>query len=147
MIVALCVFFVMPWSPGSSQQIFTQVVDSPDFLCGKWEIFKTKEPGKPYRSGFRGRPFVRRGPHAFTLILEYRDDGTFRKVSRIAGKEVVREGEWSLTGHELRQKTKGRSGEEVVYVRFDGPNVHTLVEVYEKSPHPGLFAKFRRISN
>ena len=49
-------------------------------LVGVWEIMQTKEPGKPYRSSYKGHPFVSRGPNAFTLIMEYHNDGTFKRI-------------------------------------------------------------------
>lgn len=114
-------------------------------LVGVWEIFQTKEPGKPYRSGYSGHPFVSKGPNAFTLFMDYRKDGTFRRVSRIRGKEVVQEGTWKLSGHELRHKRKGARDEEVMYLRFDDPDRYTSLEVYEATTDPGLFAQFRRV--
>lgn len=118
-------------------------------LVGVWEIFQTKEPGKPYRSGYSGHPFVSKGPNAFTLIMVYRKDGTFRRVNRIGLNETVQEGTWQLTGHELRHKVlrkrKGSRDEEVMYLRFDDPDRYTSLEVYEATPDPGLFAQFRRV--
>jgi hypothetical protein len=75
-------------------------------LIGRWEIFETKEPGKPYLSSYKGRPFVSRGANAFTLILEYSYDGTFRRIARVGNDETVEEGTWRLSGHELRHKRK-----------------------------------------
>jgi hypothetical protein len=114
-------------------------------LVGVWQITQTKEPGKPYRTSYKGHPFVSRGPNAFTLIVEYRNDGTFRRIDRIGEKDDVHEGKWKLTGNELRQNRNGSHEEEVIYVRFDGPNQYTSMEVYEGTPDPGLFAQFRRI--
>jgi hypothetical protein len=113
-------------------------------IIGVWEIARTKEPGKPYREGYNGRPFVSIGPSAFTLVLEYRKNGTFRRVSRVGEQETVQEGSWILSGHELRHKRKGASDEEVMYVRFDNPNQYTSLEVFETTADPGLFAQFRR---
>ena len=113
-------------------------------LVGVWEITRTKEPGKPYRTGFRGRPFVSKGPNSFTLVLEYRRDGTYRRVVRISGKETVQKGRWTLSGHELRQRAKGRSEDEVVYLRFDEPDRYTSIEVYEDTNTPGLFAQYQK---
>lgn len=114
-------------------------------LVGVWEIVKTKEPGKPYRTGYKGRPFVASGANAFTLIMEYRDDGTFRRVSRIGGTEDVQQGSWQLSGHELRHQRTGSASQEVIYIRFDKPNQYTSIEVYEDTPDPGLFAQFSRV--
>ncbi len=113
-------------------------------LVGVWEIYQTKEPGKPYRKAYKGRPFVSKGVNAFTLILEYRDDGTFRRISRIGNDEKVQDGTWKLSGSELRHKRNGESEEEVMYVRLDNPNQFTSIEVFEDTPDPGLFAQFRR---
>ena len=113
-------------------------------LLGVWEIFQTKEPGKPYRHEYRGRPFVSRGEHAFTLLLEYREDGTFRRISRIGNDDKIQEGTWKLSGNELRLKAKGVSEDEVMYVRFDDPNQYTCIEVFEDTHDPGLFAQFKR---
>lgn len=113
-------------------------------LVGAWEIFQTKEPGKPYLTSYRGQPFVTKGPNAFTLILEYRADWTFKRLSRCADNETVQEGTWKLNGHELRQKRKGSAEDEVMYIRFDGPDSLILVEVYEGGSDPGMFAQFKR---
>ncbi|MEI8183696.1 MAG: hypothetical protein WCG29_13440 [Desulfomonile sp.] len=113
-------------------------------LVGVWEIAQTKEPGKPYRDGYKGLPFVTRGANAFTLILEYRKDGTFRRTSRIGEKETVQDGRWKLSGHELRHLRTGAKDEEVIYLRFDNPDQYTSLEVFEATPDPGLFAQFRR---
>jgi hypothetical protein len=113
-------------------------------LVGRWEIARAKEPGKPYLAGFQGRPFVTKGPQAYTLILEYRPDGTFRRVCRVGGKDVVQEGRWTLSGHELRHRAKGKSEDEVMYIRFDSADQYTSTEVYEDSPSPGVFAQFRK---
>ncbi len=113
-------------------------------LVGVWEISETKEPGKPYRQEYKGRAFVSRGVHAFTLILEYRDDGTFRRISRIGNDEKVQDGTWKFSGSELRHKRNGASEEEVMYVRFDNPNQFTSIEVFEDTTDPGLFAQFKR---
>lgn len=114
-------------------------------MIGAWEIVRTKEPGKPYRSGYQGRPFSRKGANAYTVIIEYRKDGTFRRTARFGSKEVVHEGVWSLNGHELRLKPKKKPGEEVLYIRFDEPNRCTFIEVYEEASDPGIFAQFRKI--
>jgi hypothetical protein len=114
-------------------------------LVGTWEIFQTKEPTKPYRASFRGHPFVNRGPNAFTLLVEYKSDGTFRRISRIGPHETIEEGTWKISGNELRQSRKGATDQEVLYVRFDNPNQYTSVEVYEDTPDPGLFAQFKRV--
>ncbi len=114
-------------------------------LLGAWEITQTKEPGKPYRQAYKGRPFVSRGVHAFTLILEYRDDGTFRRIRRIGNDEKVQEGTWKFSGNELRHKRNGAYEEEVMYVRFDDANHYTAIEVFEDTPDPGLFAQFTRL--
>ncbi len=114
-------------------------------LLGRWIIVQSKEPGKPYTDGYKGRPFVREGPNSFILILEYRQDGTFRRISRVDGVDTIHEGTWKLSGHELTQKRKGQGADEVMYIRFDGPDAFTSIEVYEESNDPGLFAKFKRI--
>lgn len=113
-------------------------------LVGVWEIMKTKEPGKPYLTGFQGRPFVTKGPNSFTLIMEYHHDGTFRRLFRVGGKEIVQDGRWVLSGHELRQQAKGKRDEEVMYLRFDKPDQYTSIEVYEDTNTPGLFAQFKK---
>lgn len=113
-------------------------------LVGKWEIYETKEPGKPYVQSYKGRPFVSRGANAFTLILQYNSDGSFKRISRVGDNETVEEGTWVLSGHELRHKRKGVSEEEVIYLRFDDKNHYTSTEVFEDTSDPGLFAKFRR---
>ncbi|MCX5872031.1 MAG: hypothetical protein NTY51_02190 [Deltaproteobacteria bacterium] len=115
-------------------------------LIGRWEIFETKEPGKPYLSSYKGRPFVSRGANAFTLILEYSNDGTFRRIARVGNNETVEEGTWRLSGHELRHKRKGAIEEEIMYIRFDGKDRYISTEVFEETSDPGLFAKFRRSS-
>ncbi len=115
-------------------------------IVGTWEIVNTKEPGHPYRAGYKGRPFVTKGPNAYTLILEYQADGKFRRISRIGeGPDKVQEGTWQLVGHELRQQRNGKPEPEVIYVRFDGPDQYTSIEVYETTPDPGLFAQFKRV--
>ena len=106
-------------------------------LVGVWEITQTKEPGKPYRSSYKGHPFVSRGPNAFTLIMEYHNDGTFKRIARVGPKDDVQEGKWKLAGNELRHYRVGTSEEEVIYLRFDGPNQYTSTEVYEGTPDPG----------
>jgi len=115
-------------------------------LIGRWEIYETKEPGKPYVPSYKGRPFVAKGVNAFTLILEYHGDGTFKRVARIGEKETVEEGTWRLSGHELRHKRKGASQEEIMYIRFDGKDRYVSTEVFEDSSDPGLFAKFHRMT-
>jgi len=114
-------------------------------LVGTWEITQTKEVGKPYMTGYKGQPFVTKGANAFTLIIEYRKDGTFRRLSRVAANETVQEGTWKLTGHELRHRRNGAREEEVMYVRFDNPNQYTSMEVFEDTSDPGLFAQFKRV--
>jgi hypothetical protein len=114
-------------------------------LVGVWEIYQTKEPGKPYRQSYQGNPFVNKGPNSFTLILEYHQDGTFRRINRVGTQETIHEGTWKLAGHELRHQRKGAREEEVFYVRFDGPDQYTSLEVYEDTSDPGLFAQFRRV--
>ena len=114
-------------------------------LVGTWEITRTKEPGKPYRKGYKGRPFVSKGANAFTLIMEYRKDGTFRRLSRIGSSETVQDGHWKLSGHELRHRRSESRSEEVMYLRFDKPTQYTSIEVYEDTPDPGLFAQFHRV--
>lgn len=114
-------------------------------LVGTWEITRTKEPGKPYRQGYKGRPFVSKGANAFTLIMEYRDDGTFRRLRRIGAKDTVQSGRWEFSGHELRHRRSGARAEEVMYLRFDKPDQYTAIEVYEDTPDPGLFAQFHKV--
>lgn len=114
-------------------------------LTGQWVITQTKEPGKPYRESYRGRPFVPEGPNSFILIMEFSRDGTFRRISRVNGIDTVHEGTWSYSGHELRLRRKGQSADEVMYVRFDGPDEFTSIEVYEDTSDPGLFARFKRM--
>lgn len=114
-------------------------------LVGTWEVTHTKEPGKPYRPSYRGQPFVSTGPNAFTLIMEYRKDGTFRRVTRVGTNESVQEGTWKLTGHELRHDRPGALEAEIMYIRFDGPDQYTTVDVYEGTPDPGLFGRFKRV--
>ncbi|MCL5124976.1 MAG: hypothetical protein M1511_10860 [Deltaproteobacteria bacterium] len=115
-------------------------------LLGKWEIYETKEPGKPYLESYKGRPFVSKGANAFTLILQYNNDGTFRRTAIIGDSQTVEEGTWRLSGHELRHKRKGASEEEIMYVRFNDKNHYVSTEVFEDTSDPGLFAKFRRIN-
>jgi hypothetical protein len=115
-------------------------------LLGMWEIHMIKEPGKHYRRSFKGRPLVAKGPHAFTLIIEYREDGSFKRTTRVGETETIQEGKWSLAGHELRQTRQGNLPDEVMYVRFDGPNKFTSIEVYEGCSDPGTFAQYKRIS-
>ncbi len=114
-------------------------------LTGKWEISETKEPGKPYRKGYKGRPFVSKGPNAYTIEVHYNPDGTFKRISRIGQKEIVSTGKWTLQGHELRQAQKGSDEEEIIYIRFDGPNQYTSIEVFEETTDPGTFARYKRI--
>jgi hypothetical protein len=114
-------------------------------LIGTWEIARTKMPGKPYTTGYQGRPFVSKGANAFTLILEYRGNGTFRRLTRIGDNETVQEGTWKLAGHELRHKRNATREEEVMYLRFDSPDSYTSTEVFEESADPGLFAQFKRL--
>ena len=114
-------------------------------LVGTWEIVNTKEPSQPYKTGYKGRPFVTKGPHAYTLIMEFQEGGLFRRISRVGDNETVQEGTWKLSGHELRQQRKGAQDQEIMYVRFDGPDQYTSIEVYEGTPDPGLFAQFKRV--
>jgi hypothetical protein len=116
-------------------------------LLGMWEIHMIKEPGKHYRRSYKGHPFVVKGPHAFTLIIQYLKDGSFKRIMRIGDKETVQEGKWSLAGHELRQTRPGNLPDEVMYIRFDGPDQFTSIEVYEACSDPGTFVKFKRINN
>jgi len=114
-------------------------------LVGVWEIVQTKAPGHPYTAGYKGRPFVSKGPHAFTLFLEYNKDGTFRRLTRVGPKETAQNGTWVFSGHELRHHRAGAREEEVMYVRFDGADAYTSTEVYEGTSDPGLFAQFKRV--
>jgi hypothetical protein len=114
-------------------------------FIGSWEIVQTKEPGKPYLTSYKGRPFVSKGPQSFSIVLEYKPDGTFRRICRVDGQESVQEGTWKLSGHELKHQRTGTSEPEVMYVRFDGKNQFTFVEVYEETSDPGLFAQFKKV--
>ncbi len=126
------------------KNVTPQLDPSVSRLLGTWEIYQTKEPGQPYTRGYKGRPFVHKGPNAFTLILEYRQDGTFRRLTRIGQDEAVQGGTWKFGGNELRHLRKGASEEEVMYLRFDNKDQYTSIEVYESTSDPGLFAQFRR---
>lgn len=128
---------------GRSDQKTSQEKESSQ-LVGAWEIYQTKEPGKPYLQAYKGRPFVSKGPNAFTLFLEYKSDGKFRRISRIGDAQTVEEGSWRLNGHELRHKRNGSYVEEIMYLRFDNKDQYTSTEVFEETGDPGLFAKFRR---
>ena len=88
---------------------------------------------------------MHKGPNAFTLIMEYNNDGTFRRLSRIADQDTVQNGSWKLAGNELRHQRKGTAEEEIMYLRFDTKDQYTSIEVFESSADPGLFAQFRRI--
>ncbi len=114
-------------------------------LVGVWEIYQTKAHGKPYAASYNGRPFVSKGQNAFTLILDYKNDGTFKRTSRVGANETAQEGTWKLDGKELRQKVAQDPKEEVLYLRFDSPNQFTSVEVFENCSDPGLFARFIRV--
>lgn len=114
-------------------------------LTGKWEIHQAKEPGKPYRKGYRGRPFVSEGPNAYTIVVQYNPDGTFKRISKVGGKKIVDKGEWQLQGSELRQRQEGDTNEEVIYIRFDTPDQYTSIEVFEATHDPGTFARYKRI--
>jgi hypothetical protein len=114
-------------------------------LVGVWEVFQTKEPGQPYKASYRGQPFVSKGPNAFTLIMEYRKDGTFRRTTRVGTSETVQDGTWQISGHVLRHDRPGALEEEIMYIRFDGPDQYTSIDVYEGTPDPGLFGRFKRV--
>jgi hypothetical protein len=114
-------------------------------LVGTWEVSHTKEPGQPYKPSYRGQSFVASGANAFTLIMEYRKDGTFRRITRVGTKETIQEGTWTLAGHELRHDRPGALEAEIMYIRFDGPDQYTSVDVYEGTPDPGLFGRFKRV--
>jgi hypothetical protein len=150
MVMVLCAaFFLSLFLPSiyalEEKKPDAQQPDLPqEQLVGVWEIAQTKEPGKPYREGYKGMPFVSRGANAFTLVLEYRKDGTFRRTSRIGEKETIQDGTWKFSGHELRHHRMGARDEEVMYVRFDNPDQYTSLEVFEATSDPGLFAQFRR---
>ncbi|MEW6350185.1 MAG: lipocalin family protein [Thermodesulfobacteriota bacterium] len=116
-----------------------------DSLVGRWEIFKTKAPGRPYLPKYKGRPFVSVGPNSYTVIYEYHSDGTFQRITKIDGKNTVENGRWEYTGNELRLKIEKGRVDEVLYLRFDGPDQFTAVEVYEETSDPGIFAQFKRI--
>lgn len=130
---------------GQEEKTSKQSEGTTNQLVGVWEIDKTKEPHKPYEPGYKGRPFVSKGPQAFTLILDYRQDGTFRRLSRIGPSETVQDGTWKFSCKELRQRMQGAGQEEIIYVRFEDPDHFTSIEVYEDSADPGLFAKFKRM--
>ncbi len=144
MLLAVVMSFLFP--PIYAQDNKPAIDKESSQLVGRWEIYETKEPGKPYLESYKGRPFVRKGPNAFTLILEYNSDGGFKRIARVGETETVEQGTWRLAGHELRHKRKGASQEEVMYIRFDDKNHYTSTEVFEDTSDPGLFAKFRRIS-
>jgi hypothetical protein len=120
-------------------------IGSGNQLVGVWELYQTKGPHKPYERGYKDRPFVNKGPQAFALIIEFREDGTFRRLSRVGPSETVKDGTWKFSCSELRQQMQGSKQEEIMYVRFDNPNQFTSIEVYEDSADPGLFAQFRRV--
>jgi hypothetical protein len=140
------VFWTMLLLPAHSQETGVAIDKEAAKLVGRWVIVQTKEPGKPYTDGYKGQIFVAEGPNAFSLILEYRKDGTFRRLSRIGQKEKVIQGKWVLSGHELRHKREGSSDDEVMYIRFDSPESFTYIEVYEATRDPGLFARFKRLN-
>jgi hypothetical protein len=117
----------------------------PARLVGTWEVFQTKAPGELYKPSYRGQPFVSKGPGAFTLIMEYRPDMTFRRITRVGATETVQEGTWRLSGHELRFDRQGAREAEVMHIRFDTPDEYTSLDVYEGTPDPGLFGRFKRI--
>lgn len=119
--------------------------DPAERLVGRWELFMTKQPGKPYERGYKGRPFQFQGQDAFALVMDFKKDGTVTRVMRTGSKGTRQKGTWSLDGKELRQSWEGSSQEEVIYLRFEGPDEYTIVEVYEETPDPGLFARFRRL--
>jgi hypothetical protein len=138
----LCLWLLQPvWGEETKSTIDKEVAR----LVGRWAIVQTKEPGKPYLESYKGRPFVVKGQNAFSLIMEYRNDGTFRRISRVGGSETIQEGRWRLSGHELRHKRRDSPNEEVIYVRFDTPSQFTIIEVYEETPDPGLFARFKKL--
>jgi hypothetical protein len=114
-------------------------------LVGVWEVVQTKEPGQPYKASYRGQPFVSKGPSAFTLIMEYRKDGTFQRTTRVGTTETIQNGTWKLSGNQLRHDRPGALEEEIMYIRFDGPDQYTSIDVYEGTPDPGLFGRFKRV--
>jgi hypothetical protein len=138
----LCLWFLQPVCGRETKPPIDQDTAK---LVGRWAILQTKEPGKPYLESYKGRPFVAKGHNAFSLIIEYRKDGTFRRISIVDGSEAVEEGQWRLSGHELRHKRNRVPNEEVLYVRFDSPQQLTIIEVYEETRDPGLFARFKKI--
>ncbi len=114
-------------------------------LVGRWEIYQTKAPGRAYDARYKGRSFVSTGPHAYTVIYQYNPDGTFQRTTKIDGKDIPETGKWTYSGNAMKlQLDKGRE-DEVFYVRFDDQNQITVVEVYEGTSDPGMFAQFRRI--
>lgn len=143
----ICAAFVLSivLPPIHAQEDLKNKQDSSDQLVGVWEIYRVKEPGKPYGQGFQGVPFVNKGPNAYTLLMEYKSDGTFKKTSRRGNSEMVEDGAWKLTGNELRQKRRGLLEEEVLYLRFDDNNHYTSTEVFENSANLGIFVQFQRI--
>jgi len=114
-------------------------------MVGVWEVFQTKEPGHPYKASYKEHPFVAKGANAFTLFFEYRKDGTFRRITRVGSTETIQEGSWKMSGHELRHERPGALEEEVMFIRFDNPDQYTSIDVYEGSPDPGLFGRFKRV--
>lgn len=144
LIVVLCLFL---WHAGvvAAQEKPKRPGGESAALFGRWMIHETKDPGKEYATAYKGRPFVAEGADAFTLIMEFRSDGTFRRISRIGEKEIVQEGKWGLSGHELRLKREGAEQDEVMYIRFDAPDKYTTVEVHESTRDPGLFARFKKV--
>jgi hypothetical protein len=147
MVLLLCAgcLAVLMSAPLYATEVSYQPQQTSYRIIGNWEIYQTKEPGKPYRKGYNGRPFVSGGPNAFTVLMHYRPDGTFRRVSRVGKNETVHDGKWLLSGHELRHVRNGGRDQEVIYVRFDNPNEYTLIEVFEDTQDPGLFARFKRV--
>jgi hypothetical protein len=142
--ILLAGFFASPTF--AQQQAHKRVALDPlaSHLVGTWEVYETKEPGQPYKASYRGQPFSSTGPNAFTLIMQYRKDGTFRRITRVGTSETIHDGTWRLTGHELRHDRPGALEAEIMYIRFDGPDQYTTVDVYEGTPDPGLFGRFRR---
>jgi hypothetical protein len=113
-------------------------------LVGTWEVCEAKEPGQPYRPSVRGRCFSSGGPEAFGLVIEYRHDGTFSRLTRDGSRQHIDHGTWSLSGHELRLASPQGAMQAVLYVRLDDLDRFTAVEVHEETPEPGLFVRYRR---
>src|SRR4030042_438379 len=85
----LCLWFLQPVCGQEAKPAIDTEIGK---IVGRWAILQTKEPGKPYLESYKGRPFVEKGRNSFSLVMEYRKDGTFRRISRIDGSEAVQDG-------------------------------------------------------